>query len=39
MARYFYYDKFPLETCIFNATSHFIAKWHKKSITFLIKRS
>ena len=31
MARYFYHDKFPLETCISNATSHFITKWHKKS--------
>ncbi len=27
MARHFYHDKFPLETCISNAISHFITKW------------
>ena len=31
MSSTFYHDKFPLETCILNATSYFIAKWHKKS--------
>ncbi|MDE6719116.1 MAG: hypothetical protein K2J68_04580 [Treponemataceae bacterium] len=32
MSSTFYHDKFPLETCISNATSHFITKWRKKSI-------
>ena len=27
MSSPFYHDKFPLETCISNATSHFITKW------------
>ncbi|MDE6773683.1 MAG: hypothetical protein K2J14_03555, partial [Treponemataceae bacterium] len=39
-ARYFYHDKFPLETCISNATSHFITKWRKKArkkvVTFFL---